>query len=137
MLPLRRIVFFILIGWARADYRYMECMITDQPVPVLFEFNFDWSPLGCQRFSFSHCLRVFDLLESGFFKNQALYRVSKNFLVQFGIPGDPKIRDYWKDQPALPDEPKPAELQDKYHGVFQQGWISFAGAGPNSRFLLY
>jgi len=104
----------------------MECTITNKPKPVVFEFNESWSPLGVQR--------LFDLLDGGFWENQALFRVVKSFLVQFGVPGTPQLKEFCsKHAPALADEPKPKFFEDEYHHIFQKGWVSYAGAGPNSR----
>jgi peptidyl-prolyl cis-trans isomerase A (cyclophilin A) len=56
----------------------------------------DWAPLGVDRF--------YNLVRSGFFEDVRFFRVIPNFLVQFGIHGDPAISQAWLNA-RLPDEP--------------------------------
>ena len=70
--------------------------------------------------------RLLDLVSSGFFENQLLYRVIPGFLIQFGVAADPKVHAQWDQAEArLPDEPNRAP--------FRRGTLSFAGSGPSSR----
>jgi len=56
----------------------------------------DWAPLGVDRF--------YNLVKSGFFNDVRFFRVIPNFLVQFGIHGDPAISQAWLNA-RLTDEP--------------------------------
>ena len=71
------------------------------------------SPLGVDR--------LLELVASGFFENQILYRVIPGFLMQMGVAADPQLHAQW-DQPEkrLPDEPNRAP--------FRRGTLSFAGS---------
>ncbi len=76
-----------------------------------------WSPNGADRF--------YNLVKNGFFDNVKFFRVSPNFVVQFGIHGDPAISKKWLDS-TIPD--------DKVMESNKRGFITFAKSGqPNSR----
>lgn len=47
----------------------------------------DWAPRGADR--------VYNLVKIGFYKDIALHRVVKDFVVQFGIHGDPQVSAAW------------------------------------------
>ncbi len=69
------------------------------------------------------------MMENDFFREQALYRVVKNFLVQFGIPYSSLQRQLWDRKGNIEDDPKREDLMP-----FKRGYISFAGNGENSRY---
>ena len=46
-----------------------------------------WSPNGADRF--------YNLVKNGYYDNCRFFRVVKNFMVQFGINGDPKLNAVW------------------------------------------
>jgi len=76
-----------------------------------------WAPLGADRF--------YNLVKNGFFDDTRFFRVVPNFMVQFGINGDPAIAAAW--QPArLKDDPPSGHSNKK-------GYVTFATSGPNSR----
>ena len=75
-----------------------------------------WAPNGADRF--------YNLVKYGFFNNTRFFRVVPNFMVQFGINGDPAIQDPWRNA-NIPDEP--GRQSNK------RGLITFATSGPNSR----
>jgi peptidyl-prolyl cis-trans isomerase A (cyclophilin A) len=76
-----------------------------------------WAPLGADRF--------YNLVKSGFFDETRFFRVVPNFMVQFGINGDPAVASAW--QPArLKDDPSTGHSNKK-------GFVTFATSGPNSR----
>src|ERR1051326_2134048 len=50
--------------------------------PVVIEIHRDWAPLGADHF--------YDLVKLGFFDGDRFFRYIRNFIVQFGINGDPK-----------------------------------------------
>lgn len=76
----------------------------------------DWSPKGVDRF--------YQLVQEGFFKDIAFFRVVNNFVVQFGIHGDPNVSKVWREK-TFPD--------DKVKESNKTGYISFATAGPGTR----
>ncbi|HKV42045.1 MAG TPA: peptidylprolyl isomerase [Blastocatellia bacterium] len=75
-----------------------------------------WAPRGVDRF--------YDLVRAGFFDDSRFFRVRAGFIVQFGIPGDPKVASVWKDR-AMPDDP---EKQSNVRGT-----VAYAMTGPNTR----
>src|SRR5947207_11931447 len=55
---------------------------------IVIEVHRDWAPNGADRF--------YNLVKSGFMDNVRFYRVVPNFMVQFGINGDPAVSTAWK-----------------------------------------
>src|SRR5690606_25144400 len=77
----------------------------------------DWSPNGADRFE--------ELVESGFYDDCRFFRVMKDFMVQFGINGDPIIQAQWRDR-NIPDDPV---IESN-----RKGYMTFAKTSlPNSR----
>jgi peptidyl-prolyl cis-trans isomerase A (cyclophilin A) len=76
----------------------------------------EWAPQGAARFR--------GLVESRFYDGCRFFRVLPNFMVQFGINGDPKVQEIWRDRP-LPD--------DRLTQSNTESRITFATSGPNSR----
>jgi len=81
------------------------------------EVHCDWAPRGGDRF--------YNRVKLGFFTDVAFFRVIKGFMVQFGIPADPKVAGKWE----------PATIKDDPSGVKSntRGMITFATAGPDMR----
>ncbi|HEX9366167.1 MAG TPA: peptidylprolyl isomerase [Vicinamibacterales bacterium] len=75
-----------------------------------------WAPKGADRF--------YNLVKYGFFDNCRFFRVVPNFMVQFGINGDPAVQDHWRDANITDD---PSTQNNK------RGTMTFANAGPSSR----
>lgn len=76
----------------------------------------NWSPLGADR--------LYQLIRSGFYNNSVLFRVQRNYVIQFGIANNPKVNRFW-DARKLRDEP--AKFTNR------KGVISFARDGANNR----
>jgi peptidyl-prolyl cis-trans isomerase A (cyclophilin A) len=84
--------------------------------PFVIEVHRDWAPNGADRF--------YNLVKNGFYDNARFFRAIEDFMVQFGISGDPKISAVWRDA-NIPDDPvKESNMR---------GYITFATAGPNTR----
>jgi peptidyl-prolyl cis-trans isomerase A (cyclophilin A) len=75
-----------------------------------------WAPNGADRF--------YNLVKNGYYDNVRFFRVVPDFMVQFGINGDPRIQAPWREA-AINDDPV------KQKNV--RGNITFATSGPNSR----
>ena len=84
--------------------------------PFTVEVHRDWAPNGADRF--------YELVKSGFFDQNRFFRVVPNFVVQWGIHGDPAVQAKWRDK-TIPDDPVTQSNQT--------GTITFATSGPNSR----
>jgi len=76
-----------------------------------------WAPIGADRF--------YNLVKNGFYDGTRFFRVVPNFMVQWGINGDPDIQKNWAN----------ANIKDDPAGVKSngRGMITFANRGPNSR----
>ena len=75
-----------------------------------------WAPKGADRF--------YNLVKYGFFDGTRFFRVVPNFMVQFGINGDPAIQAPWRSADIADD---PVAQGNK------RGTMTFANAGPNTR----
>jgi peptidyl-prolyl cis-trans isomerase A (cyclophilin A) len=85
--------------------------------PITVEVHRDWAPIGADRF--------YELVKSGFFDQDRFFRVVPNFVVQWGINGDPAVQMKWREK-TIPDDPVTQSNKT--------GTITFAKTGaPNSR----
>ncbi len=75
-----------------------------------------WSPLGADRF--------YQLIRSGYYNNTVIFRVVKDFLVQFGVSEDKQKNIFWQGK-NLKDEPVVASNTDST--------ICFSRGAPNTR----
>lgn len=85
--------------------------------PFVVLVHRSWAPKGADRF--------YNLVKYGFFDGTRFFRVLPNFMVQFGIHGDPAVQGPWKDA-NITDEPVTQSNK--------RGTITFAKASfPHSR----
>jgi len=80
------------------------------------EVHRDLAPNGADRF--------YNLVKNGFYNDARFFRVISDFMVQFGINGNPKISAVWRDANIKDD---PVKASNK------RGYITFATAGPDTR----
>jgi peptidyl-prolyl cis-trans isomerase A (cyclophilin A) len=78
----------------------------------------DWAPLGADRF--------YNLVKSGYFDDQRIFRVVPDFVAQFGIHGDPTISRAWREA-RIHDDPIRPDISNI------RGRVVFANAGPDTR----
>src|SRR5262249_44611125 len=76
----------------------------------------DWAPKGADRF--------YNLVKNGFFDDAPFFRLGPNFLVQFGINGDPSIQSNWQNANITDD---PVKQSNK------KGYVTFATRGKDTR----
>jgi peptidyl-prolyl cis-trans isomerase A (cyclophilin A) len=76
-----------------------------------------WAPIGADRF--------YNLVKNGFFDETRFFRVVPNFMVQFGINGDPAIASAWQNA-NLKDDPGGKQSNKK-------GYVTFATRGKDTR----
>jgi peptidyl-prolyl cis-trans isomerase A (cyclophilin A) len=74
------------------------------------------APRGADRF--------YNLVRIGFFKDAHFFRVLPGFVVQFGLPADPKVAGVWRTA-KIEDDP--------VKGSNTRGTLCFAMAGANTR----
>ena len=85
----------------------------------IIEVTREWSPAGADRF--------YNMVQSGYFEDIAIFRAVPNFMFQFGIHGDPEIGGPWSEA-TIQDDPNFAGVSNL------KGYITFAKTGaPNSR----
>jgi peptidyl-prolyl cis-trans isomerase A (cyclophilin A) len=85
--------------------------------PVVVEVHRDWAPHGADH--------LYDLVKLHFYDGNRFFRVHRNFVVQFGINGDPATNNLWASG-TLPDDPV------KQSNTI--GTLTYAAAsGPNTR----
>ncbi|HLB38477.1 MAG TPA: peptidylprolyl isomerase [Gemmatimonadales bacterium] len=75
-----------------------------------------WAPRGADRF--------YNLVKNGWYDDNRFFRVVPNFMVQFGINGDPAISKWWRNARIADD---PVTQSNK------RGMITFAMSGVDSR----
>ena len=84
---------------------------------VVFECDRSWAPHGVDRF--------YNLVKIGYFHDNALFRVKKGFVVQWGIHGNPDVSKHWRNANLAVDPVKQSNTK---------GMLSFAMAGsPTTR----
>lgn len=84
--------------------------------PFVVEVRPEWAPQGADRFR--------TLVENGFYDENRFFRVVPNFMVQWGISGDPQVQALWRSR-SMPD--------DRVRQTNKRGTITFATSGPDSR----
>jgi peptidyl-prolyl cis-trans isomerase A (cyclophilin A) len=91
-------------------------LFTTSKGPFTVEVHRDWAPKGADRF--------YELAQNGFYNGNRFFRIVPNFVVQWGIAGDPFTQAKWRDKTISDD---PVTQSNK------TGTITFATSGPNSR----
>jgi peptidyl-prolyl cis-trans isomerase A (cyclophilin A) len=76
-----------------------------------------WAPNGADRF--------YNLVKNGFYDDARFFRAVPNFMVQFGINGNPTVSKVWQNARIPPDKVTQSN---------RKGFITFAmGATPDTR----
>ncbi len=83
---------------------------------IVIDVTREWAPQGADRF--------YNLVKHGFFDDARFFRVIPDFVVQFGLNGDPAVNQVWRGA-SIEDDPV---LESN-----QRGTITFATSGKNSR----
>jgi peptidyl-prolyl cis-trans isomerase A (cyclophilin A) len=84
--------------------------------PFVIEVHREWAPRGADRF--------YNLVRAGYFDDVGFFRVISDFMVQFGINGDPRVNAVWQEA-RIPDDP--------VRQSNTRGMVTFATSGPDSR----
>jgi peptidyl-prolyl cis-trans isomerase A (cyclophilin A) len=78
----------------------------------------EWAPIGADRF--------YNLVKNGYYDDVRFFRVIPDFMVQFGMHGNPAIGKVWSASSVrLQDDPVKQGSK--------RGYVVFAHAGPNTR----
>lgn len=121
------LLLFILIGNAQVIKTDASVLKIKAPDTFKAEFvttkgNFtvevyrNWSPLGADRF--------YQLIKTGYYNNTIVFRVVKDYLVQFGVSEDRPKNIFWQGK-NLKDEPVVGSNTDST--------ICFSRGAPNTR----
>ena len=77
----------------------------------------DWGPVGADR--------LYNLARLGYYDDTRIHRVNRNYIVQFGLHGDPAVNAAWKNAYLVDDLPRSTNTR---------GTFAFAMKGqPNTR----
>jgi cyclophilin family peptidyl-prolyl cis-trans isomerase len=120
----------IVLGQAGTNAALKNPAALKEMAPATFKVNFDtsagmfvvevhrdWAPNGADRF--------YNLVKNGYYDNVRFFRVIPDFMVQFGINGDPALNAAWQPARIPPD---PVKQSNK------RGFITYAMAGrPDTR----
>jgi peptidyl-prolyl cis-trans isomerase A (cyclophilin A) len=107
----------------------MNPALPNEQAPEEFRVRFDttngeftvqilraWASNGADRF--------YNLVKKGYYNGCRFFRVVENFIVQFGINGDPQTSAVWRSARIQDDPVKQSN---------GRGYLTFAMAGPNTR----
>jgi cyclophilin family peptidyl-prolyl cis-trans isomerase len=83
---------------------------------IRLEMRRAWAPHGVDRF--------YNLVSHGFYDRAPVFRVRAGMWAQFGINGDPKIAQLWRNR-TIPDDPR---VESNVRGT-----LAFAFKDPNGR----
>lgn len=85
--------------------------------PVVIQVKREWAPRGADRF--------YNLVRNGFYDEQRFFRVVPNFVVQWGLSGNPELTKVWHQANLLDDPVKQSNMR---------GRITYAKTNqPNTR----
>src|SRR3954468_9283316 len=100
---------------ARAPERFRVRLDTSKGA-ILIDVRRAWCPHGVDRFH--------ELVTSGYFDDNRVFRVVAGRWAQFGINGDPAVATAWRTR-TIPDDPR---VESNVRGT-----VAFAFAVPNGR----
>jgi peptidyl-prolyl cis-trans isomerase A (cyclophilin A) len=126
---MRILLILLLSGWLHTQAQVPNIALLKRRAPESFQVLFTttkgnfileayrrWSPLGVDR--------LYQLVLSGFYNQNMIYRVEPNYVVQFGISDKFELNLFW-DTKKIVDEPV---LQKHKKGI-----VAFARDVANSR----
>ncbi|BFG71139.1 hypothetical protein KACHI17_20200 [Sediminibacterium sp. KACHI17] len=126
---MRILLILLLSGWLHTQAQVPNLALLKRKAPESFQVLFTttkgnfileayrrWSPIGVDR--------LYQLVLSGFYNHNMIYRVEPNYVVQFGISDKFELNFFW-DNKKIMDEPV---LQKHKKGI-----VAFARDVANSR----
>lgn len=102
--------------WDATFTVHLDGMHADGKETFTIRVHPEWAPEGAKRFQ--------DIVRAGILNDAKFFRVVPGFMVQFGIPGSPKVASVWEKKRIKDDE----VLQSNTRGM-----MSFATSGKNTR----
>jgi peptidyl-prolyl cis-trans isomerase A (cyclophilin A) len=100
---------------AKAPPRF-KVRFTTSKGDFVIEATRDWAPNGVDRF--------YNLVKAGYFTDVRFFRAIAGFMVQFGIHGDGRVNNIWREARISDDPVKESN---------KRGHVTFATAGPDTR----
>lgn len=79
---------------------------------IIIAVNRDWSPNGADRF--------YNLVRYGYYDNTAFFRVRDKTWAQFGIAGDAKIAQTWRNKTFADDPRKASNIRGRVAFAFKE-----------------
>ena len=101
---------------AGAEAGPVEVAVETSQGEFVIAVHSEWAPLGAERF--------LALVESGYYDDARFHRVVPDFIVQWGLAGDPALTAEWMNA-YIPDDPVAASNT--------RGRIAFAFTDPGTR----
>jgi cyclophilin family peptidyl-prolyl cis-trans isomerase len=102
--------------WSRPSPDTSRIRFDTSKGPFVIEVVRAWAPLGADRF--------YNLSRLGFYNDVRFHRVNRNYIVQWGLNGDPAVTAAWRGHTLADDPPR---------SLNERGSIGFAQMGPNTR----
>ena len=110
------LVFVIFLSGCSHAPQTFRAQFDTSKGPFVVEVHREWSPKGADRF--------YDLIQQRFYDENRFFRVVPNFVIQWGIHGDPQLQLKWRDR-NITDDP--------VRETNRRGTIAYATDGPNTR----
>lgn len=102
--------------WSQKAPDVFRAHFTTTKGSFVIEAHREWSPHGVDRF--------YNLVRSGYYDDSRFTRVVPDWIVQFGIAGDPKVARVWYTRTFLDDSVRQSNVRS---------FVAFAMTGPNKR----
>lgn len=102
--------------WGRRSPESFKVRFDTSKGSFVIEARREWAPRGVDR--------LYNLTRTGFFDDSRFFRVRAGFIVQFGIPANPKVAAVWRNQ-AIKDDP--------VRQSNTRGFVGYAMTGPDTR----
>ncbi len=106
----------LLVIAAAIGLHAQNVMIETTAGKFVIEVHRDWAPHGADRF--------LELVKSHYYDDSRFFRVVPGRWAQFGIAGDPKIAQAWRNRTIKDDVLK-------QHNTI--GYVAFSNTGPDTR----
>jgi peptidyl-prolyl cis-trans isomerase A (cyclophilin A) len=110
------IVLCLTLAVADARPAVFRAKIETSAGDFVIEVHRDWAPVGAARFE--------ELVRKKYFDDSRFFRVVAGRWAQFGIAGDPKVAQKWRDRTIADDVLRQSNTR---------GFVAFANTGPNTR----
>ena len=102
--------------WRTAAPETTRVRVETTQGPFVLELHRRAAPIGVDH--------LYNLVRAGYYDDSRFFRVAPNYIVQFGIAGDPAVNAIWNERP-IADDPE--------SGSNRRGTFGFSMRGPNDR----